>query len=54
MNVITRNGDFNRDGHADVIARESAASALWLYRGTWARHLPGSRTQDRGRLERHA
>ena len=24
MNVITRNGDFNRDGHEDVIARESA------------------------------
>ena len=33
MSAITRHGDFNRDGHEDVIARDSAG-ALWLYPGT--------------------
>ncbi len=35
MSVITRLGDFNRDGHEDLIARDSAG-ALWLYPGTGA------------------
>lgn len=32
MSSITRMGDFDRDGHEDVIARD-ATGALWLYRG---------------------
>jgi len=35
MSAITRFGDFNRDGHEDVIARD-ATGALWLYPGTGA------------------
>ncbi|MGB9376311.1 MAG: glycoside hydrolase domain-containing protein [Mycobacteriales bacterium] len=34
MDVIVRHGDFNRDGHEDVIAREKATGSLWLYYGT--------------------
>lgn len=33
MNAITRLGDFDRDGHEDVVARDKAG-VLWLYRGT--------------------
>jgi hypothetical protein len=32
LNAITRFGDFDRDGHEDVIARDTAG-ALWLYKG---------------------
>jgi hypothetical protein len=35
LNAITRFGDFDRDGHEDVIARDTAGR-LWLYRGTGA------------------
>lgn len=34
MNAIVRMGDFDRQGGEDVIARESATGALWLYPGT--------------------
>ena len=53
MSSITRFGDFNRDGHEDVIARESATGGLWLYQGTGA-ELSSSRVEDRERVERHA
>ncbi|MET9773022.1 FG-GAP-like repeat-containing protein [Streptomyces sp. NPDC006367] len=43
MSALTRHGDFSRDGHEDVIAREAATGRLWLYPGTGTGSL-GSRT----------
>jgi hypothetical protein len=40
MDAITRFGDFTRDGMEDLIAREHASGALWLYTGGPA-GLPG-------------
>ena len=52
MNTITRFGDFNVDGHEDVIARESATGSLWLYQGAPGRQ---SAREDRHQwLERYA
>lgn len=34
MNAILRVGDLNRDGHEDVIARQSSNGDLWFYPGT--------------------
>ncbi|MFI8947571.1 FG-GAP-like repeat-containing protein [Streptomyces sp. NPDC053750] len=34
INALTRHGDFSRDGHEDVIAREASTGKLWLYPGT--------------------
>jgi hypothetical protein len=34
LDVITRGGDFTGDGREDVIAREWATAALWLYPST--------------------
>jgi hypothetical protein len=34
MSAIIRIGDLDRDGHEDVIARESATGFLWFYPGT--------------------
>ncbi|WP_323095390.1 FG-GAP-like repeat-containing protein [Intrasporangium sp. YIM S08009] len=31
---LTGVGDFDRDGHNDLVARENRTGALWLYRGT--------------------
>ena len=36
MNAIVRIGDLDRDGHEDVVARESATGKLWFYPGTGA------------------
>ncbi len=36
MDAVTRLGDFDGDGHEDLIAREAATGALWLYRGNGA------------------
>ena len=36
MNALTRLGDFDLDGHEDLIAREGSTGALWLYRGNGA------------------
>lgn len=33
-NVVVGHGDFNDDGHADLIARSSGGNNIWLYRGT--------------------
>ncbi|WP_121717140.1 FG-GAP-like repeat-containing protein [Streptomyces sp. E5N91] len=48
MSALTRHGDFSRDGHEDLIARETATGKLWLYPGTGtgrlaARELIGTR-----------
>ncbi|WP_217141319.1 FG-GAP-like repeat-containing protein [Streptomyces sp. AC627_RSS907] len=47
MSALTRHGDFSRDGHEDLIAREASTGKLWLYPGTGtgslgARELIGS------------
>jgi hypothetical protein len=34
MSAIVRIGDLNRDGHEDVIARQSSNGDLWFYPGT--------------------
>jgi hypothetical protein len=34
MNAIVRIGDLDRDGHEDVVARDTATGVLWLYPGT--------------------
>lgn len=34
LDAITRFGDFNRDGHEDVIGRTPLSGYLWLYPGT--------------------
>jgi hypothetical protein len=34
MNAIVRIGDLDRDGHEDVVARQSATGELWFYPGT--------------------
>jgi hypothetical protein len=34
MNELVGVGDFNRDGHVDLIARHGATGDLWLYPGT--------------------
>ncbi|MFI7542497.1 glycoside hydrolase domain-containing protein [Actinoplanes sp. NPDC049599] len=34
MNAIVRIGDLDRDGHEDVVARQSSTGELWFYPGT--------------------
>jgi len=34
MSELTGVGDFNRDGHVDLLARTTATGDLWLYPGT--------------------
>ncbi|MEV4703027.1 glycoside hydrolase domain-containing protein [Actinoplanes sp. NPDC049316] len=34
MNTIVRIGDLDRDGHEDVVARQSSTGDLWFYPGT--------------------
>ena len=36
MSAIVRIGDLNRDGHEDVVARQSSNGDLWFYPGTGA------------------
>jgi hypothetical protein len=36
LNSIVGPGDFNGDGHVDLLARETATGYLWLYRGNGA------------------
>jgi hypothetical protein len=36
VNSLVGSGDFNSDGTADVLARETATGHLWLYRGNGA------------------
>ncbi len=47
-NKIMSVGDWNRDGHADVIARSARTGRLFLYRGNGRGHLAAPRQMGRG------
>jgi hypothetical protein len=34
MSELAGVGDFNRDGHVDLLARNTATGDVWLYKGT--------------------
>ena len=47
-NRIMSVGDWNRDGHADVVARSARTGRLFLYRGNGRGHLAAPRQMGRG------